>query len=229
MNKKKNSKQVFKKDYFKEYYHDLTGDFEQKDLVRNKNWFYGWFNQLQQMYDFKNGKGKKVLEIGCAIGAAADLLSERGFKVTATDISPYAVKNAKKLLPHVTFNVLDIDEPPKKKNEYDLVYSFEVIEHLPDPEKSIKHMYEMLKEGGVMIASTPYPYNYVYIDKTHINVRYPLEWIDVMRRVGFKKIKFMQKGFIPYFYRFSKYFHIVLPFGVETPYINSPIFLYGEK
>ena len=34
MNKKKNSKQVFKEDYFKEYYHDLTGDFEQKDLKK---------------------------------------------------------------------------------------------------------------------------------------------------------------------------------------------------
>ncbi len=220
---------VFDKDYFTEYYEPMTGAFSAVDLQRNKNWFYGWFQKLNDFFPFKKGKGEKILEIGCSIGAAADILSKRGFEVTATDISHFAVENAKKLLPHINFEILDIDAKPVKQNYYDLIYAFEVIEHLENPRRCLSHMYTMLKPGGKLICSTPYPYPYVYFDETHISVKYPDEWIKLFKGCGFKQVKYKQIGFIPFFYRFSKYLHITLPFGLDTKYINSPVFLYGEK
>lgn len=224
-------KKVFDEQYFTDYYFAMTGTFQQKDLIRNKNWFYGWFNALQSLYDFKRGDGKKALEIGCSIGAAADILHERGFDVTATDISPYAVKNAKKLLPDITFDLLDVDTPPKKSlvGKFDVIFSFEVIEHLPNPQKSLINMTSMLKKGGVLINSTPYPYDYVYFDKTHISVNYPDAWVKMYKKAGLSDVKYIQRGFVPFFYRYSKYFHITLPFGLDTRYINSPVFIYGKK
>jgi 2-polyprenyl-3-methyl-5-hydroxy-6-metoxy-1,4-benzoquinol methylase len=166
---KNNHKKVFSKDYFEDYYLPMTGNFTLQDLERNKNWFYGWFNALQPIYDFtkgragSRGKKKKILEIGCAIGGAAAILHERGFDVTATDISPFAVKKAKKILPEITFDVLDIETLPKKFiNKFDVVFSFEVIEHLENPEKALLNMKAMLKKGGMVINSTPYPYAYVF-------------------------------------------------------------------
>lgn len=227
---KNDHKKIFDKEYFTNYYQAMTGNFADSDLQRNKNWFHGWFKALNSMYDFSNGKGKKVLEVGCAIGAAASVLHERGFKVTATDISPYAVKKAQKLLPDITCEVLDIEKLPKKfENAFDVIFSFEVIEHLEDPEKALRNMRAMLRKGGVVINSTPYPYGYVFIDSTHINVRHPLDWVRIYKKAGFKDVKYIQKGFIPFFYRFSKRFHFVIPFGINTPYINSPVFIYGKK
>src|SRR3989344_6068701 len=107
--KKTLHKKTFDKEYFTDYYFGTTGNFGKKELKRNKNWFHGWFKALQDDYDFVDGKGKNVLEIGCAIGAAADILYERGFNITATDISPYAIKKNQKLLPHIKFKVLDVE------------------------------------------------------------------------------------------------------------------------
>ena len=56
-------KKTFDKEYFTDYYFGTTGNFGKGELQRNKNWFYGWFKALQSEFDFKNGKGKQVLEI----------------------------------------------------------------------------------------------------------------------------------------------------------------------
>lgn len=231
MKKKKTDKSVFKEEYFTKYYAKMTGNFEWKDFVRNYNWFYGWFDAIQNWFDFRNGKNRRTLEIGCSIGSAAALLSERGFDVTASDISSYAIRKAKKILPDIHFIVLDVDQKPKASmmNKFDLIYGFEVIEHLEDPKKSLKNLRMMLKKNGVIICSTPYPYAYTSIDKTHVSVQYPTEWVRDFREVGFKNIKWKHVGFIPYFYRLSKYLHFRMPFGLPTRYINSTIFIYAQK
>lgn len=222
-------KKHFDKKYFEDYYTHFVGNFTHSDLKRNKNWFYGWLKALQPFYDFENGDGKKVLEIGCAIGAAADILSENGFDVKATDISPYAVKKAKKLSPHIKFGILDIEKKTTSSKKYDAIISFEVVEHLKNPEKAIANMYKMLRPGGVVIFSTPYPLDYIYIDKTHINVRYPFEWVSTMRKTGFRYIKYKYCSFIPFFYKFSKFFHITLPWKFNNKFINSTVFFYGKR
>lgn len=224
-------KKIFDKKYFTDYYFAMTGAFTKADFIRNYNWFYGWFEAINSFFPMKNGEGRKAIEIGCSIGSASQILSEYGYEVTATDISSYAVKNAKKLLPHIECEVLDVMEKPKKKHvgSYDLLFAFEVIEHLDRPQKALENMYSMLAKNGKVILSTPYPYSYVYYDETHVSVLYPGQWAQLLKAAGFTKIGFRQIGFVPYFYRFSKHLHIRLPFGVNSRYINSPIFLYATK
>ncbi len=229
-NSNEEHKKIFKEEYFTGYYRAMTGDFTQKDLQRNKNWFYGWFQALRKIYDFEKGNGKKVLEIGSAIGAASSILRDRGFDIIATDISSHAVEHIKELVPDMESQVFDVEEENTKwENTFDVIFSFEVIEHLPDPEKAIKNMHKMLKDGGIVINSTPYPYDYVFIDKTHISVKHPLDWVRIYKQAGFRNVGYVQVGFVPFFYRFSKHLHFTLPIGVNTPYINSPVFIYGEK
>ncbi len=223
------NKKIFDKKYFAGYYFDITGNFTKKDLRRNKNWFHGWFDVLQDWYDFSSGRGRKTLEIGCAIGAASAILQERGFDVLATDISRYAIQKAKQVLPQLSFAILDIEQPVRRTSTYDLIFSFEVLEHLEKPEVALRHMYQMLKPDGVTINSTPFPYAYVARDITHINVKYPHEWVRLYKHAGFSRVKYKHIGFLPFFYRFSPSFHLQFPFGLPTKYINSSIFLYGEK
>lgn len=221
---------IFQEEYFTQYYKAMTGDFTHKDLQRNINWFHGWFRQLQWAFDFREGKGRSVLEIGGAIGAASKILHERGFNITMTDVSSHAVEKVKALIPELSAEVFDIQQDrPEWYHTFDLIFSFEVIEHLEDPEKALRNMHTMLKEGGCVINSTPYPYAYVFIDKTHINVRHPLDWVRIYQKAGFKNVAYRQIGFVPFFYRYSKDLHFTLPFGVNSPYINSPVFIYGEK
>lgn len=222
------NKVKFDEIYFKGWYKNAVGNFSKKDLEISKNWFYSWLKKLNQYVPVKNGKGRKVLEIGCSIGAVSNILSSRGFEVWATDISAYAVKNAKKLTPKAHFSVVDIQKRITIKEKFDLIICFEVVEHLEKPEVGIKNMVEKLKEGGVLVVSTPYPY-WWNNDPTHINLKNPKEWIILLKQVSLKNVEFHRFMLIPFFYRFNKSFQIVLPFSLPIPYINSPIFFIGTK
>lgn len=222
-------KKTFKEDYFTDYYLKMTGQFELNDLMKNKNWFYGWFDAIKNNCPITKGKGKRALEVGCAIGAASAILAERGFDVLATDISEYAVKNARKLQKDVRFEQMDIEKTKKYSNKYDLIIAFEVIEHLRDPEKALINMNRMLKNNGTLVLSTPFPYSYVFSDETHINVRMPHEWINLLRKTGFKGVRYRHISFIPFFYRFSRHFHIKFSFGLPIKYVNSTIFIFAQK
>lgn len=230
----KPKKSIFTKDYFTEYYKPMTGDFTSADLQRNMNWFYGWFNALMDWYNFRVGANRKVLEIGCAIGAASRILAERGFKVTATDVSEYAVSEAKKTNKHKNLQFGELDLLDKKSvakyaGKYNLVFAFEVLEHLEDSRLALTNLYSLLKKNGVVICSVPYPYAYVFRDVTHVSVRHPIDWQRRLQAAGFTNVQYKQVGFVPYLYRFSQNWHITLPFGLPTPYINSPVFLYARK
>ncbi len=101
---------------------------------------------------FNDWKGKKVLEVGC--GAGTDLLSfaRGGALVTGLDLSPHSA--------NLTCNRLrlyncdgdiinsDAENLPFKDNSFDLVYSWGVLHHTPDTQKSISEIYRVVKPGG---------------------------------------------------------------------------------
>lgn len=218
----------FEKDYFNGYYKKMVGDFSDQDLAKAKKWFWGWFKALEDVCDFKHGRNREILEIGCSIGGAAAILAERGFKVSASDISDYALQRARKLLPQITFLKWDITKKFPKQKKFDLVYGFEVIEHIPEPLRALKNLKEILSSKGVLILSTPFPYEYVYADPTHVSVKHQEQWRDLFEKAGFLKVKFVKKSFVPYFYRLSRHMHFILPFSVDSPYINSSLFIIAS-
>jgi len=219
----------FEENYFEGWFKGAVGDFTPKDLEISRNWFWGWLKKLNQYVPVKKGKERTVLEIGCSIGGAASLLSERGFKVYASDVSRYAVERAKKLSPKINFSVFDIQKGIPLKIKFDLIIAFEVVEHLQKPEQAIKYIYNNLDSGGILVISTPYPYPWIYSDPTHINVRYPEEWVKIMKNTGFKNVSYHRFSLLPLLYRFNKRFHVILPFVIPLSFINSPIYFIGKK
>lgn len=226
-----NNKQIkhFEENYFEGWFKNAVGDFKSEDLKISRNWFWGWLKKLNQYVPIEKGKGKSVLEIGCSIGGVASLLAERGFEVYASDISNYAVKRAKKLSPSVNFSVFDVQNKIPLKKKFNIIISFEVVEHLSDPEKGIKNMYDSLVPGGTLVISTPYPYPWIYSDPTHISVKHPYDWIRILKKIGLKNVKYHKFSLIPFFYRYNKKFQIAIPFAIPLSFINSPIFFIGKK
>jgi len=98
--------------------------------------------------EFERWRGKKVLEIGCGIGTDTMNFARAGASVTAVDLSAESLKLAKKraevfgLSDRIMFfeanaeRLSDFIEPER----YDLVYSFGVIHHSPEPEKIISQI-----------------------------------------------------------------------------------------
>jgi SAM-dependent methyltransferase len=219
----------FEESYFEGYYKKMVGDFSPDDLEKAKRWFHGWFKTLESFIPTpRQGNKKSVLEVGCSIGGAAAIAEELGYEVYATDISKYAVKKAEKNLPNIHFFPWDVTTKFPLNKKFDLIYAFEVVEHLEDPRKAILNLKTLLKPKAILILSTPLPFKYVYNDPTHINVKRPDEWRDIIKDAGFSKITIKRRSFIPFLYRFSRVFSVALPFSVNSRYINSTIFLIAQ-
>jgi 2-polyprenyl-3-methyl-5-hydroxy-6-metoxy-1,4-benzoquinol methylase len=91
--------------------------------------------------EFSRWQGKRVLEIGCGIGTETINFARAGAQVTAVDLSEKSLQLARRraevfgLADRITFYRADAEKlhlvvPP---HPYDLVYSFGVIHHTPNP------------------------------------------------------------------------------------------------
>lgn len=223
----KNDKATFEEGYFEGYYKGI-GDFSEKRDKEISNWFRGIFEYINNYYPIKKGKGKTLIEFGCATGAASSVLYKFGWNVTATDVSKYAVERARKNFDGISFKVQNM-ENPYIGTKFDVAVAFDVIEHLPNPEKGIRNVYNLLKEGGAAIFTTPNNYPHVYNDPTHINVKKPNEWEKILKGVGFKDVFIKQFAIIPYLYRFHYKLVFILPFAVNFKYVISPVLIIAKK
>lgn len=102
-------------------------------------------------------KGKWILDAGCGAGRFLDVASRIDCEVVGIDISN-AVEAAKtNLVDRKNLHLVQasIYELPFRNNSFDGCYSIGVIQHTPDPEKSVRSIPRILKVGG-RIAVTIY-------------------------------------------------------------------------
>jgi ubiquinone/menaquinone biosynthesis C-methylase UbiE len=100
----------------------------------------------------------KVLEIGCGGGDFSVYLSTRVRSLTAVDFSPAAIDLAMSKRSandaNVEFRVADAQDLPFDDNAFDVIFSCECLEHLPDPQKALHEMFRVLRPGGELILTT---------------------------------------------------------------------------
>ena len=218
-----------KEDFDKNYFGIFFKKYNYSELMFYYRWFKGWINLLDNFLPLKKGQGRKVLEVGCAIGSFSKLLSERGFDVVATDISEFIIEKASKLQKDVKFKILDIEKDVKVNEKYDYIFAFEVLEHLNNPQKALFNMKKLLKEGGVLVFSTPLPTKQTLADPMHINVHPHNFWLSLGKKLKFKKLYLKDASFIPYFYRFSSIFSIGFPLKINLPFVNNTCFYFFKN
>jgi 2-polyprenyl-3-methyl-5-hydroxy-6-metoxy-1,4-benzoquinol methylase len=101
----------------------------------------------------------KILDIGCGNGYVASKLAELGHSMIAVDISTDGIEIARSAYPSVKFRVCSVYDPALKEvvgELVDCVIALEVVEHLFYPKKLFEQSYQILKDGGYLIVSTPY-------------------------------------------------------------------------
>ncbi len=100
--------------------------------------------------------GKKCLDIGPGTGRWIQFLNQMGAgHITGIDISNQAIEKCRPYCD--TIKKVDIaKEPfPFKSKTFDIIISFEVLEHLYDPLNYLKEVSRAINNDGLIVMSTP--------------------------------------------------------------------------
>lgn len=104
----------------------------------------------------EHATGKKVLDIACGSGYGSRILADRGAaEVTGVDLSAEAVSHAKEKYGRSGVTFLTADAENYTSGCYDLVVSFETLEHLDKRDQFLHNLHTMIKTDGLLIISTP--------------------------------------------------------------------------
>lgn len=99
-----------------------------------------------------------ILDVGCGVGGSSRYLQKKyGAKVTGITLSPKQQAQAtalSKSQPDCTFQVADALKMPFADSSFDLVWSLESGEHMPEKAKFMSEMHRVCKPGGRIILVT---------------------------------------------------------------------------
>ena len=118
------------------------------------------------------GSASRILDVGCGIGGSSLYLAQKfQASVTGITLSPVQANRAREraiaagletgqrdrtqgVLPHADFQVANALEMPFDDDVFDLVWSLESGEHMPDKEQFLQECYRVLKPGGTFLLVT---------------------------------------------------------------------------
>ena len=110
-------------------------------------------------YETAAGKsrGKIVLDCGCNVGYGTKLISTYSREVIGVDVSKKAIQEASRQFGSqgITFQTVDGTHLPFKDQRFDLVISFQVIEHISDYTQYLGEIKRVLSDKGAAIFTTP--------------------------------------------------------------------------
>lgn len=103
-----------------------------------------------------------VLDVGCGKGVLTNFYSQNfpNYTFYGLDYSYKAIKEGKKLFPHLELCVANVYELPYLENFFDIVIMNNLIEHLHNPSLAIYQIKRCLKKNGGLIISTPSRYRF---------------------------------------------------------------------
>jgi SAM-dependent methyltransferase len=122
-------------------------------------------------------RGKDVLDLACGVGYGSAFLAESAERVVGADADEKAIAyaNARYAAPNVEYVVSDAASLPLPPASFDVVCSFETIEHLPDREAYLAEVVRVVRDGGALVVSTP------RVDRTTLHPDNPFHQVELSR------------------------------------------------
>jgi 2-polyprenyl-3-methyl-5-hydroxy-6-metoxy-1,4-benzoquinol methylase len=170
--------------FYTQYYRDLYNySIGENDL---DSLFKSNYSNGIKVYEFIRPflKDKSnVLEIGCANGGLLKYFSEQGHNVTGLDLGETEVNFGKK---RFGLNIIhkSIDDYVGEKKQ-DVIIMIHVIEHLIEPEITMKKIHENLSDDGLVYISCP------DVDTLSSGLIYKSDWLTLMQNahtINFDKV-----------------------------------------
>ena len=192
------SEHPFDEIYFK------SGPYAQVSFGRYSQYWWSnrYYAQLARKHGPKNGR---ALEIGCGLGHLLTWLTAR-YQVVGSDINEWALDQARRNVPQGEFLLQSAQDLGRfERDTFQVVIAKHVVEHLPQPELAVREIGRVLAPGGLLVMATPNLDSLMrarkkerwigYQDHTHISLKKPTEWLDLLRQNHLKPFKIFSDGF----------------------------------
>lgn len=115
--------------------------------------------------------GRSTLDLGCGAGRFGEVALDAGARLVAVDYSSAVDACHQNLGPHPRLDVVqaDVYRLPFRRQRFDFVYCFGVLQHTPDVHAAVAALVEQIAPGG-RIAVDVYP-------QLALNIVWPKYWL----------------------------------------------------
>ena len=134
----------------------------EKDLIENYKLYHRdnaispitvkRYNELLDTFETSR-KNNKILDIGCGDGHFLHVAKQRGWEVYGTEFTDEAIEVCKSKNINMSKGVLNPENYAPFK--FDVITSFEVIEHINNPQSEVKNIVSLLRPEGIFYFTTP--------------------------------------------------------------------------
>ncbi len=202
-----NYRQHYTREYFERW------NYADRGMGRFSMYWFArrYYAALVNRYAPPGASDRKLLEMGCGLGHLLGLLQD-DFACVGIDLIDYSIEQTQKNAPKAEAHQMDVNDIDKFDPEsFSVVVALHLVEHLPDPQKTLRKVNHLLQPGGLFLFATPHPeYSFrrfkdrdtdaIGKDKTHINCQVPAVWKQWSEAHGFAVIKQFGDGLwdVPY-------------------------------
>lgn len=147
-------------------------------------------------------KTNKLIDVGCGVGYFLEAAKERGWEVYGTEFTDKAIHICSGKGIKMKKGILDSKN--YMPEEFDIITSFEVIEHINNPIHELNSFHKLLRKGGLVYVTTPnfnsilrYRLKSAYSNicyPEHLSYYTPKTLKKVFTHTGFKTIKIESTG-----------------------------------
>ena len=145
----------------------------------------------------------RVLEVGCGAGRTGEMALARGKCGTFCGVELFedAAAEARRRLSEVVVGDVESMELPWKPESFDALILSEICEHLQEPWQTVSRLAQLVRPGGVVMASSPNAAHHSVIrmlirgrwdladagimDRTHLRWFTPHSYAELFRQAGF--------------------------------------------
>jgi 2-polyprenyl-3-methyl-5-hydroxy-6-metoxy-1,4-benzoquinol methylase len=118
----------------------------------------GWFRRrrARRALRFLHGaeRARRALDIGCGDGEFLGVLREMGWECHGTELTEVTARRAA-AVPGLAIRTGPLDRDAYEPGRFDVISLWHVLEHLPDPDGTLRDCARWLADGGLLLLAVP--------------------------------------------------------------------------
>lgn len=142
---------------------------EELSTDQKQNWSLCLTNEIRSHFPGCSASEIRILDVGTGPGFFSILLAEAGFHVTAVDLTPAMLSEAKKnagtLASKICFLEMNAESLSFSDHSFDVVISRNLTWNLPHPERAYAEWTRVLKPNGLLLNFDANWYHYLFDEK----------------------------------------------------------------